>query len=288
MTTVIAVVVTRNRRELLRESLSAVSGQTRPVDRIVVVDNASTDGTPEMLRDEFADALVVALPVNQGGAGGFYEGIAAACSEGADWLWLLDDDSFPRPNALAELLAALERLDGDPKPALLASRVEWQDGDPHPMNMPTVRRRDPQLLVEAVRMGYLPLRATTFVSLLLAREATEREGMPRRDFFWQADDIEYTARILRQERGYFVPGSVVEHRTPSKQTGTSDERRFYHHVRNTVLILRGDAWASWEKPALAWSLVGSIVEHLRLNRFAPASVWTVVRGLGAGLSRPGG
>lgn len=262
--------------------------QTRPVDRIIVVDNASSDGTRQMLQDEFADALVVALEVNQGGAGGFHEGIAAGCREGADWLWLLDDDSFPRPSALAELLGALERLDGLPEPALLSSRVEWRDGEPHPMNEPTVRRRDPQLLVDGARKGLLPLRATTFVSLLLAREAVEREGLPRRDFFWQADDIEYTARVLRHAPGYFVPHSVVEHRTPSKETSPPDDRRFYYHVRNTVFMLRGDAWAGWEKPALAWALARSTGEYLNANRLSPAGVRTVLRALAAGITSPAG
>jgi rhamnopyranosyl-N-acetylglucosaminyl-diphospho-decaprenol beta-1,3/1,4-galactofuranosyltransferase len=279
---VAAVVVTRNRRELLRESLTALKDQTRPVDRIVVVDNASSDGTRDMLRHEFAEVLVVVLAVNQGATGGFYEGISTGCAEGADWLWLLDDDSFPRPTALEELLDALDRLEGRALPALLSSRVEWLDGEPHPINMPTVRRRDPELLVDAARNGLLPLRATTWVSLLLARGAVD-EGMPLRHFFYQADDIEYTARILRRATGYFVPDSVVEHRTTSKEAWIEDERRFYYHARNNVFMLRGDAWAPWEKPALGWALARSAVEYLRANRFTPSSAWTVLRALAAGL-----
>jgi GT2 family glycosyltransferase len=110
--------------------------------------------------------------------------------------------------------------------------------------------------------------------------------MPRRRFFYQADDIEYTARILRHGRGYFVPASVVEHRTPTRQVWTDDERRFYHHARNTVFMLRGDAWTTWEKPALGWALARSIVQYLRANRFSAASATTVVRALAAGITSP--
>jgi rhamnopyranosyl-N-acetylglucosaminyl-diphospho-decaprenol beta-1,3/1,4-galactofuranosyltransferase len=278
-------VVTRDRRDLLRQSLAAVAAQTRPVDRIVVVDNASSDGTGEMLAADFPQAQVVALAENAGATGGFYAGIEAGMAAGAEWLWLLDDDCFPSDSALEGLLAALDRVQGD-RPALLGSRVEWRDGGPHPMNMPTIARRDPALLAAAASAGLLPLRATTWVSLLLSREAVEREGMPIRHFFYQADDIEYTARILRRATGYFVPQSVVEHRTPSKQTWTSDERRFYYHARNTVLMLRGGAWAPGEKPALAWTLLTSSIEYLRLNRWSSQSARTLARGLADGLTSP--
>jgi GT2 family glycosyltransferase len=271
---------------MLRDSLPAVIGQTREPDRVVVVDNGSDDGTGAMLAESFPGALVVTLEANQGATGGFHEAIAAALREGADWLWLLDDDCFPRPTALAELLAALERLDGAEPPALLSSRVEWRDGRPHPMNRPIVRSRDEDVLFAALRDGLLPVRAATWVSLLISKEAVERSGMPLRHFFYQADDIEYTARILRRARGYFVPTSVVEHRTPAQHTAVDDDHRFFHHTRNTVLMLRGGAWAPSEKPSLVWWLVRSSAAYLRLNRFSRASVRTLIAGLAAGLRLP--
>jgi GT2 family glycosyltransferase len=281
---VVAALVTHNRRDVLRGTLAAVAGQTRPPDEVLVVDNASADGTAAMLAREFPEVRVVALPENVGGAGGYHEAIRAAHEGGADWIWLLDDDTVARPDALAELLAALDRLGGAERPALLASRVEWRDGEPHPMNRPTIRRRDAGGLVSAVSGGMLPLRATTFVSLLLAREAVDAAGLPLSHFFFQADDIEYTARILRGAHGYFVPASVVEHRTPSKHTAVGDDRRFFHHARNTVYMLRGGAWERAEKPALAWSLARSAVDYLGANRLSPGSVRTLARALAAGLA----
>lgn len=278
---VAAVVVTRDRRELLWQSLTAVCGQTRPAERVIVVDNASSDGTGQMLRERFPDVQVVRLEHNSGATGGFDEGIKAGCAAGARWLWLLDDDSFPRPDCLQTLLEAHGR--GVTEPELLASRMEWRDGNPHPMNRPTIRRRDPVQLYGAAAVGLLPLRATTWVSLLLSTRAVARCGGPDRSFFYQADDIEYTARILRQGAGYFVPESVVEHRTPDRQTGTSDAHRFYHHARNTLWMLRGQAWEPREKPALAWALLRSAAEYLRAHRFATESVLTLARASADGL-----
>ena len=101
---VCAVIVTYNRKALLKECLEAVLAQTRPPDHVLVVDNASTDGTAEMLREEFPQVEVLRLPENQGGAGGFHEGMKRAYEEGFDWLWLMDDDTIPRPEALEALL----------------------------------------------------------------------------------------------------------------------------------------------------------------------------------------
>src|SRR3954447_15177950 len=115
---VCAVVVTYNRVELLRECLTALEAQTRPLDRILVIDNKSTDGTAEMVRSEHPGVELVELPENRGGAGGFYEGTRRAYDDGYDWLWLMDDDTIPNATALEKLLDAPAELDGLPRPLL--------------------------------------------------------------------------------------------------------------------------------------------------------------------------
>jgi rhamnopyranosyl-N-acetylglucosaminyl-diphospho-decaprenol beta-1,3/1,4-galactofuranosyltransferase len=283
---VAATVLTRNRKELLRQSVAALAEQSRPVDEVIVVDNESTDGTVDMLAEEFPHVTVVALPENKGATGGFYEAIAAAKRTGADWYWLMDDDSIARPTALEELLAAVDRIDGDGRPALMCSRVVWRDGNPHVMNRPNVRRRGQRDVANAVKNRMLPVRAATWVSLLLSREAVERSGMPPVHFFYQADDIEYTARILHDARGYYVPDSVVEHRTPTQHTAVDDDHRFYYHARNTVLMLRGRAWRWREKPMLVWWLVSTSIIYLRINRLRRGAVKNLLAGVLSGVRSP--
>ncbi len=122
---VCALVVTFNRRALLAECLDALLAQTHPVARIVVVDNASTDGTPELLRKRgFLDrpeVELVRLPENLGSSGGFATGIERARAGDEDWVWVMDDDAEPRPDALATLLAAPQAA--DPGTAALCPRV---------------------------------------------------------------------------------------------------------------------------------------------------------------------
>ena len=135
---VIAVVVTYNRRELLLEALAAVYTQSRPPDAVIVVDNASTDGTAAAVRELYPAAELAGLTHNAGGAGGFAGGMALALARTADLVWLMDDDTVPEPGALEALLAARDRHPVPP-PALVASRVIWTDGRAHPMNTPRTK-----------------------------------------------------------------------------------------------------------------------------------------------------
>lgn len=277
------VVVTRNRRDLLTECLRAVLAQTRGVERLVVVDNASSDGTPELVRRDFSGVQLLVLPENVGGAGGFHAGLELAQRANVRWLWLLDDDTIASSDALERLLAAPWREAGLAEPSLLASRVNWSDGQPHAMNTPILRRRDTQGLVSAAAVGLLPLRATTFVSLLVSSDALARHGLPRSEFFLQTDDIEFTARILRHESGYLVADSVVEHRTATVHTFLSDSFRFYFHLRNTLLMMRGHSWGRGEKAALLWTVFDSAARFLRASGLSAESTTTVARALKDGL-----
>ncbi len=283
---VACVVVTRDRKELLRECLRAVISQTHRPLRVVVVDNASEDGTSAMLRAEFPNVHVVALERNLGGAGGFHAGMTVARDAKTHWLWLLDDDSIAQPDALQRLLQAPWLTAGLPEPLLLASRVNWTDGTPHPMNTPMLRRRDPNMLVQAAGVGLLPLRATTFVSLLVAAAAVERHGLPRPEFFMQADDIEFTARLLRTGYGYLVPDSVVEHRTKKPHTFLSDPFKFYFHLRNTLYMIKGDSWSIAERAALVWVVIDSAVRFVARYGLHAWSVSTVTAACRDGLRGP--
>lgn len=282
---VCAVVVTHNRLALLRECLSALEAQTRRPDRVLVIDNASTDGTGDAVSAEFPAAELVSLPDNTGGAGGFHAGLEAARAGEGEWFWLMDDDTIARPDALAALLAAPAALAGlPPAPALLASRVVWRDGWLHPMNTPGFERSDVARLVESGARGLLPLRVTTFVSLLVRRAAIDRHGLPLRHFFIWSDDLEFTARILRHEVGYVVPDSVVEHRTKEAHTAVSSSgERFYFHVRNTLFMVRGSAWNGVEKATLVYLLAATTVAYLRAAGGRRRALQVVARGLRDGL-----
>ena len=288
MHSVCAVIVTRNRRELLREALGAVRGQTRPPEHVLVVDNASDDGTNEMLRREHPEVEVLRLDRNEGSAGGFHEGIARAHAAGHALIWVMDDDTIPTPGALEALLDA--RRDGAGRDAaLLASKVVWSDGSLHPMNRPLLAWKEVDRLIGTAesRSGLIPLRAATFPSLLLDRRAVDVHRLPDKRYFLWSDDLEYTARILQRDPGFLVTGSVALHKTPAAHTAlTSAGERYYFHVRNTVYMLRGGAWDALEKASLARNLVVSIGQFLRRERWRARALRVVGRGLRDGLVPP--
>lgn len=281
-----AVVVTHNRLSLLRECLAALATQVRRPDEVLVVDNASSDGTSQAVAEEFPWVRLRALEDNGGGAGGFHEGLRLAHQAGADWTWMMDDDTIARPDALVRLLEAPERLSDQDFPALLASRAVWDDGHLHPMNAPGFERDDVAAVISGCERGLMPLRAATFVSLMVHRTAVTRHGLPCKHYFIWSDDIEYTARILRHEPGYLVPTSVVHHKTRAPYTAISTSGgRFYYHVRNTIYMMRGQAWSQREKLGLAWTLLTTSHAYLRHNRWSSGSVRVVGRGLYDGLRR---
>jgi GT2 family glycosyltransferase len=289
-----AVVVAYNRRELLQSALRALSDQTHPVDRIHVVDNASNDGTSAMVSEQFPHVHLHSLAANTGGAGGFAAGIAFAVDDGADLIWLMDDDTVPAQTALAELLRAREAA-GAPSPAVVASRVLWTDGRDHPMNTPRIRpRASNEELSAAASVDCLPIRSASFVSVLVDAETVREVGLPEAEFFLWNDDFEFTTRLLRHRRGLFCPASVVEHRTRTFGSTNADPgERFYFEVRNKVwtffrssglsptekVLYGGSTLRRWmqtfaasKERGVLWSGLGRGLKDGVLRRPRPASV----------------
>lgn len=235
---VVAVVVAYNRASLLTAALDALGAQTRPVDQVVVIDNASQDDSAHVARAHPVGADVWTSARNTGGAGGFAIGIARAVVEhDADLVWVMDDDTVPTTTALAELLIARQTFPGPT--AALASRVVWTDGRDHPMNTPRPWPFARRSLVHRARaVGAVPVRSMSFVSMLIDAREVVRVGLPVADYFIWNDDFEYSARILRRRVGLYVPASVVEHRTAAFAGADSDPgARFVFEVRNKVWLL---------------------------------------------------
>ena len=250
---VVAVVVTWNRSTLIERILRAIDAQDRRPDVVVVVDNASTDDTPDLLvrlGSELAVPLSVRrLGTNTGGAGGFAEGIGAALDLGADLLWLMDDDGAPPPDSLAALLPWAGRYDFV-GPAVVAEHDESRLC--FPIRLPGTARVVHTLpdLERAAVGGVLEEVVIPFNGVLLTRALVERIGVPRADFFIWGDDVEYLWRARRAgARVATVVGSRFRHPatddlgTPmmlgrTTYNHTPSDLKHYCMVRNNVTNLR--------------------------------------------------
>ncbi|WP_284979683.1 glycosyltransferase [Arthrobacter sp. fls2-241-R2A-200] len=252
---VVAVVVTYNRRELLETTLNGIAAGTAVPEVVIVVDNASTDGTADFLRTYQGPLVmdVVTLTANVGGAGGFVVGMErAVLDHGADHVWIMDDDTEPQPAALSEALEvslAYEQETGE-APAFIASRVVWTDGRDHPMNRMRPRmgaREDARSA--AARLGATQIRSASFVSVLIRAGEIRRHGLPIADYFIWNDDLEYTARISRRGSALTTAASIANHHTKVfGDAGADPGSRFYYEVRNKLWVYtRSQALAPWEK-----------------------------------------
>lgn len=207
---IVAVVVTYNRLHQLqttvRQSLDA------GVDSLVVVNNASTDGTMEWLSAQTDPRLVVLnLDVNVGGAGGFHCGFDHVVRHtDADWLVCYDDDAYPEKDSLN----VFRQMDIPPDVAGVAAAVYLPDGRISEMNRPS---RDPFSSVASLlrtafyrrsgfhvsdaeysRGGLIPVDFSSFVGCFLRTSAIRQHlGLPRKELFIYADDVMYTHGIGR-------------------------------------------------------------------------------------------
>ena len=238
---VAAIVVTFNRKELLKECIAALLTQSVKDLDILIIDNASADGTADYIAECLSNESIRYFNTgkNIGGAGGFQYGIIKAAAMGYKYLWLMDDDSIPSESALQELLDLDKHLKG--RYGYLSSKVLWTDGSLCRMN---IQRRSLRKDVTDFESPYTRSTMATFVSLFLRTDMVKRVGLPIKEFFIWCDDAEYTRRISLRYPSYVANKSIVVHKTKlnygsdiSKDDyGRID--RYWYLYRNSVYFYR--------------------------------------------------
>lgn len=248
MKKVIAVIVTYNRKELLKESIEALLSQNYKNCDVLVIDNASTDGTYEYIGELLKNDRVkyVNTGANLGGAGGFNYGIKEAYKLGCDFIWVMDDDCIVHNDTLEKFIEADEKLNGDY--GFLSSKVLWKNGNICKMN---VQKRTFLKWLNDFNKPLIKIAMASFVSLFIKADVVKKVGLPIKEFFIWTDDWEYTRRISRKYKCYFVNDSVVTHKCANNvgaDISTVDgERvnRFKYLYRNDVVLYRGEGIKGW-------------------------------------------
>jgi GT2 family glycosyltransferase len=210
---VACVVVAYNNEDNIRKLMDSLLAQSKPVEEVIVIDNASSDNTAKIVKEKFPQLTLLENAANTGVGGGYAQGLAYAYQKGCEWVWLLDGDSVPQTSALEELAKAFASLrTTHSKIGILASC---------PVNPSTNERyngflwrgRFVRLPEELVRCQEpFPVDSTISSGCLVSRRIVEDIGLPRADFFMDFVDHEYNLRVRRS--GYeiiFVPASVVYH-----------------------------------------------------------------------------
>ena len=283
---VVAVVVTYNRKELLLECLEGLARQEHPVERVIVIDNASTDGTPEAIAASgVAERITVdhvRVERNGGASEGFHYAIRHAREHDADWIWVMDDDCEAPAGCLATLLAHPRAQ--DPGAAVLAPAVRDAGGDLLPLNRGWIRPRwflGPlvPMAAEDFARDELEVDHVSFVGMLVRMDAARRIDPPKRDLFIWWDDLEYCLRLRAAGRLWVTPAAEIVHKDPRPVADTGVRARVEDFaggvefragwkwccgVRNLVFCGRRDGFMNAGQAA-AFTLV-SIVRALLADR----------------------
>ncbi|EYT54078.1 glycosyl transferase [Leucobacter sp. UCD-THU] len=246
MARVAAVVVTFNRLDKLKTVIASIEAQSHAPSSLVIVDNASTDGTGDYLAslESSLDLEIVSLPTNSGGAGGFSAGMRRGYELGADFVWIMDDDGYPEPDALEKLIAGFDAAAselGEQMP-FACSVVKYIDGTICEMNNPVPTWDWGRLL--AIGQNSVMVTSCSFVSVLIPRWAIERYGLPYKEYFIWFDDAEYTLRLSKECAGVQVLDSVTVHDMGVNQGvnfGMIDDKnawKFAYGIRNQASYRR--------------------------------------------------
>jgi GT2 family glycosyltransferase len=278
----VAVVVTFNKLNMLKECLSALLSQTTKLDGIVVFDNGSTDETQQYL-SQINDKRVHSFfsKVNLGGAGGFNHAMKEAMKLDPTAIWIMDDDSIVSQNALEELIKAKNSLNNNF--GFLSSNVLWTDSTPCLMNIPGVDK----VWNEKMNEGLVRLNRASFVSFFVNADAIKTVGYPISEFFIWGDDIEFSQRVSNKFPCYFVPKSTVTHKmkenTEVNILNDSKQRipRYYFDIRNKFYRFRKKGVKELTKFILqTFLLLLKII--FKKNKFKLKKIFIVLKGFFAG------
>ena len=244
---------------------------------LLFVDNASSDDSPAKVREAFPQAHVLENGGNLGFARGFNEGLKYAAAHGAQWIYMINNDTIVDPACVKNLLADAEAHPEAgvwvPKILFYADHnVIWSAGSRFRAFPPAVVMRGTRHPDDGAFDESRTLRYATSCALLFSRRFLEQVGMLDGDYFIMCDD--YDLCIRAQEGGFgirFVPEAKMWHKV-SKSTGVGTPNPFFwkQYGRSTAILFRKHANHPWltGPVALLYILARMVVEGHRYG-FVP-------------------
>ena len=190
---VVAVVVTRHRREQLADSLKMIATQTRPPEHLVVVDNGPDVSAADIVESCPVPTTYLVSHRNLGGAGGFALGMLHALALGADWVWCADDDGRPADESVLETLLAEAEKRGLAEISPVVANIDTPDRLAFPLRRGLTWKRSAAELGE----DFLPGIASLFNGALFRASTLDVVGVPDYRLFFRGDEVELHRRLVR-------------------------------------------------------------------------------------------
>ncbi len=233
---VLAVVVTHNRCELLKRCITYLQQQTHLPD-LLIVNNQSTDGTEAYLRENNIHHIT---QENSGSAGGWWRGIDEGTKKGYQYVWMMDDDGFPDPEALETLLTLTneETICISSTPVKEDQQTELVFGLPvlntggHPVIFARRRKYD-RLSQFPPDMDKYP-HIHPFNGALIDLRAVKKVGNIDRSYFMFGDEVDFLCRMKKAGQVYSALKALHYH--PDVSRRTIDKKKVYYFIRNTIIL----------------------------------------------------
>ncbi len=228
---VYSVILTYNHYDDTEECLHSLQKSTYPNLKVLVVDNASTDQTPQKIREHFPTVEIIENQRNLGVPWGYNVGISYALRQGADYILLLNNDTVLAPQTVDALVEAARQ---QPDVGIFVPKILYYDDDRHiwavggrhrkfpPAHVLIGRDQRSDLFNEPIDLEY----AMT-CALLIPRQTFEQVGLLDPGYFFYFDDWDFSQRVRNAGlRIRFVPTATIWHKA-SKTTGATPKAFFW-------------------------------------------------------------
>jgi rhamnopyranosyl-N-acetylglucosaminyl-diphospho-decaprenol beta-1,3/1,4-galactofuranosyltransferase len=233
-----AVVVTFNRKELLKECIEAMLAQSVKLNSIHVVDNCSTDGTYDLLKNTglLNSIKYRKLKNNLGASGGFYYGIEEALKEKPDWIWVMDDDAILKEDALDKLIS--NKYFSDAKTGALVSSarnldLSIQHGVHESLVSNAMAFKDRLIEYEDFDNDFLEISSFSLLGVLVRAEVVKKVGNVDKRFFIECDDLDFSLRIADKYKMFLVKNSILIHKIKPDMFG---EFKIFNRTRKIINV----------------------------------------------------
>lgn len=265
------VIVTYNRIDKLKTALKKFDEQTYLPRYVMVVNNASTDGTDIFLsvwkeENKNYKRIVINKDKNTGGSGGFHTGLKAALNESADWIWVSDDDAFPRKDALEQANKFLETKKRESKISEISAvcSLVVSNGVADKFQNRSIYTKGISIYEkfptdEDLKSEFFEKSVLSYVGSIINKEKLKLAGLPNKDYFIYFDDTEHGMRLNNLGRIICLTHMVVDHDIPASEEGIT--WKTYYKYRNMI-----STYEKHFKGKCFWFFISKVRIKIFLNR----------------------
>ena len=247
------VLVTYNRLEKLKIAIKSYENQIVRPEYIMIVNNCSTDGTEQFLEEwqnekTEIEKIVINLDKNTGGSGGFYEGLTNCLALDADWVWVADDDAYPKENAFAIAQNYIQKYpNADTELSAICGTVFKKDGVTIDCSH---RRRIYTTLFSRVAQPYskpkdyeqeeFEINGFSYVGTMINTKKLKQIPVTKKDYFIYYDDTDHSYRLSKIGKIICIPKIQVIHDAPHSEMNQIVKWKLYYLVRNTLDFIKNN------------------------------------------------